>query len=316
MSHIQHALALQDGVLSVSHSSLSRYRSCERKFEFSKLFIASRGETGYAGSVGHALHRSTQDYLLHKDEDRALAILGIEFPYELMPSPMDNRGIAACVVTVEDLFRSGLLVGYELAEIKCLDGEVRPAIEVPFRIRFSDLELPFGLKFEYTGFIDAIVYNRLTQEYSVIDIKTHRDSAIYQVDVKFRYSEQPLPYGFVLENIVGNHLKDFDVYFLSMYIDPLEPNNQLLSYTKTSEDVHDWAKSVLKDARDIGRYIEQGWFPRRGNACKAFGKYVCPHFDLCDLRDWERMQQMMMPVEPEPPKKVEPWIDVELRIAT
>ena len=133
---------MTDDYLRVSYSSLNTFESCPRKFEFSKLFDR-RPWTGeeFAAAVGTALHKGYQEYLVSNDRDKALWAMAKAYPHELEwtveASKAEPRSLAACAITLDAMIDSDAMNEWEVAQIKNPQGEIVPAIEVPYEIRFK-----------------------------------------------------------------------------------------------------------------------------------------------------------------------------------
>ena len=132
---------LQITKLRLSHSSLRTFRSCARKLEFRKFHPTMSKDESLAGEVGHALHVGYQHYLVHKDRDAAIFAMLQRYPIHLNSNPSNSRSVEACYPTLNAMIDSGAFLEYEIAEIKCLDGEIRKAIEVPFQINITGFNL-------------------------------------------------------------------------------------------------------------------------------------------------------------------------------
>src|SRR3546814_2645715 len=70
--------------LQISYSSSGTFDSCNRKFEFRKIYPRSKPRTsGFAAEVGKCLHEGFQNFLIHQSEEQAIWALLESFPYEL-----------------------------------------------------------------------------------------------------------------------------------------------------------------------------------------------------------------------------------------
>lgn len=273
--------------LVLSHSSRSTYKRCERQFEFSKMYgDPVRKQEAFAAGVGKALHAGTQEFLSSGDENKACMALLTNFPYETEFEKYDNvgRGLEACFASLMNMI-SAVGDRYELVHIKTqLPGNpVKPAIEVPFAFEIVNAPLPIPVYF--VGFIDAILKDKVEKTILVNDIKTHRLAAD-DLSPRYQFDEQTVPYGIVLEHILGRKITEFDVSYLSAYIDLLNPKSQFLPFTKTEESTHDWYKGLCEDIARIGRSYRETWFRRStdGSVCYSFNK-PCWFANECSIRD-------------------------------
>ena len=301
--------------LELSHSSRSSFRTCPRKLEFRKVHHNSRRSESYAGNAGSALHNGIQDYAQYKDVEKAVWEMMKAFPIKYQKSWSDERSLAACYTTLKSMMNWEMMDRYELAYLKKPDGTLVPATEVPFILRIS--EFPFfpdggTICVDYIGFMDFILYDKLDDQHVVTDLKTTTRTVDHVVE--FRFSEQCLPYGLVLESVLGNELsRGFEVDYWSAYINAVEPKNQLLKFHKTQEDIRDWMQGYLFDLDAIRRYYNLGWFARNGNACLSWNR-PCVFWDFCETRDPKVINAMLaQDAENQVPfVREEPWIVIEL----
>ena len=305
--------------LELSHSSRGSFRSCPRKLEFRKIYNNSRRSESYAGNVGSALHSGTQSWLQYHDEERAIWEMIKRFPIRFQKSWSEERSLAATYTTLMSMIHWERLHEFELAYLQKPDGTKVPAIEVPFILRIS--EYPFyengdTIVVDYRGYMDLILFNKLENSYVVNDIKTTTKNT--DKVVEFRFNEQCLPYGLVLESALGNDLaKGFEVNYWSVYINHLEPKNTLIPFNKTEEDLRDWMQGYLFDLDCIRRYYHLGWFARNGNSCMAYNR-PCVFFDFCETRNPKTIEIMLQQDNANQVQQddlEEPWLVIELEYA-
>src|SRR3546814_12851997 len=162
--------------LQISYSSSGTFDSCNRKFEFWKIYPRSKPRTsGFAAEVGKCLHEGFQNFLIHQSEEQAIWALLESFPYELEYYETKNdRSLEACVSTLESMMAYGNMEEWELLKIKKPDGEVVPAIEVPFELVLKGITLPDGRGISIIGYIEAAMRNLVTDLHRNLDIKTNR----------------------------------------------------------------------------------------------------------------------------------------------
>lgn len=281
--------------LALSHSSRSSFRRCTRLLEFSKMYGDSEEkEEMFAAECGKALHVGFQDYLIFRDEDQAVYKFILAYPHELEFARDENhrnRSMEACYATLMELIRSPLLDRYELIHIKTRFGDTRPAVEVPFAIEI--VGSPFPLPVWFVGFIDAILYDKVDDTYLVDDIKTTRMN-ITDYSARYEFDEQTVPYGIILEHILGKQIDQFKVSYLSAYIDLLEPKVSMYPFTKTRDHINDWHRGLCEDIARISRYYRKQWWPRatNGETCFSFNK-PCWFADYCSNRNPDIIRRLV-----------------------
>lgn len=303
-----------------SHSSDKRDTRCNRLTEFTKFMVGGERSEGYAPEVGKALHEGIQTYWITENKDDAVFSMMKAFPYHLEQQydPYRDRGIEACYATLDTMMGANALRNREIATIACLDGKTRPAIEVPFEIDFPDINIG-GLPVSYIGLIDAILFNRMDSEYECVDVKTTRDQ-VTNPAVKYRFDKQCLPYGFVLQRMLGKDLNaSYTVNYFHVYIDLQTPSAMLYPMVKSSGDVQDWLWGMFQKLNRIKLNAEQGKWDRNEESCVVFRKHKCAFFDYCGSNDPRAIQTMIL--NGEDPLKIqertfEPWVKFELKVAT
>lgn len=303
----------------VSYSSLNTFASCSRKFEFDKLYPRlPRDGSWYAADTGSALHAGYQDYLIHKDVDRATWIFMQAFPYMgEFEQTNDYRSFEACLATLEAMIAEVRMNEYELAQIKTPSGEVKPAIEVPFKIRFPDFTVspctryPEGATISFIGYIDAIMQNLMTNVYRTLDIKTTR-MMLNDATAKFQFDTQQIPYGIVVDHVAQDVVESFEVLYLDCYIDLLEPKTQVYPFMKTQQDIQEWGTNKMIQLGQLRNFIESDFFPRTDSGCLFYNK-PCRYLDCCSSRDSKALEHwFLMGMEPETPEPFEPWIIADI----
>lgn len=302
--------------LVLSHSSRSSYRACERKLEF-RQFYGTPGygkEESFSGEVGKALHHGLGDWLIHNDENRAVVEFLKKFPHklEMLNAQNINRSLEASYAAFMALLSSSFISKYAIAQIKNLQGEIRHCIEVPFALKI--VGAPIDIPVWYVGYIDEIMYDPLRDRYIVVDLKTTRQNyGDYQY--RFTYDEQTIPYGIALEHALGKRIEDFEVNYLSVYIDLLEPKIEEFPVPKTHQDLEDWHRGLCDDIAKIALNYKREWFPRAtdGQACISWNR-KCQYHEECSYRDTSVLTKILQGT----PRKGlfqngdEPWIVAEL----
>lgn len=281
---------------STSHSSRALFESCPRKLEMRKFYGSDARETSHAADVGTCLHTGYQNWLQTHDEEQAVVAMMLDYPVESYFDETKNRdrSIEACYITLMNMISVDKMKNYQLATVKGLDGLEHPAIEVPFEIEVQNFKLGGEVPITYRGWIDAILYDPFRDMYMVVDVKTHRQHAD-DLSAKYQFDEQCLPYGLVLENILGHKVDTFEVYYFSCFIDLLKPRANFYDFQKTYAEVYDWAQGFYYHLRQVDQFYRTGWFPRSttGDTCFAYGK-PCRFLSECAYRDHSILKQLIV----------------------
>ena len=311
--------------LDMSNSSCGSLHSCPRKIEFRKLYNNSRRDESYATGTGSAMHAGIQTYLETGDQEAAIWAMMRKHPIHFQKSFSDAQSIDVLYATLMNSMNWYRLDEYELAKVTKPDGTVVPAVEVPFILRiknfpFYDKSHPHYeestkgcITVDYLGYMDLIMWSRMEDTYAVWDIKTTvKDSDQF---TQFAFHEQCLPYGLVLESLLGNDpTQGFDIAYWSVLKNIMEPKNKFYEFHKTENDIQEWLRGFILDLQAIRQYYNMGWFPRRGSACMGFNR-ICSNFDFCESRDPKVIEMMLaQDVNQKEPMVHDIWNVIELNI--
>lgn len=303
-------------VLEVSHSSRGSLRSCPRKFAFRKMYASSRRDESRATGSGKALHNAFQNYFVNRDDNAGLLELILSYPIQYQESAMDANSLEGCIGTYLKCIESDIFEEWEIAYVVKPDGEKVPAVEVPFSLNlqvdfFGTGEL---VTIKYIGYIDLILYNRLTNQYAVVDIKTSTKDSDFATEYTFH--EQCLPYGLVLQALLGlDYERGFEVGYWITKVHAMQPWDQMLTFMKDGTMVAEWIRGYLLDIAAIQQFWQLGFFPRNGNACYNWNRR-CTFFDLCDSRDYNYLDVMIGAENEElaGSDREEPWVQIDLGV--
>ena len=284
--------------LRISYSSLNTFSNCPRKFEFSKLYSrrAFEGST-FAADVGTALHHGYQNYLINRDEDKALWALLKSYPhYDSWDQANDFRSLEACVETLDSMINHDPMNDWIVAEIKNSLGIIVPAIEVGFEIVLKGLVTKDGRQIILTGFIDALLRNLHTGEYRTMDIKTHRRT-IRDATANYKFSAQQIPYAIVLEHIQGKPVESLEVLYLDTFVDLCEPRAEIYTFRKDSDDISEWVLSTVLECQRLIQFYDMDFFPRTAGGCMSFNK-PCWYLHPCQSRNKIAIEEWLLEGQP------------------
>jgi len=300
-------------VLEISHSTMNMFHSCPRKLEFSKFFSYNLRSNSLAGDGGNAIHLGVGEYLISRDKQKAIITFMLAYPIHLCTNPTWNWSLEAAygaflsVISFLDS-RPDL----ELAMIEDANGVPQPAVEVPFLINVEHGIANF-LKVVYRGFIDLVFYDRINNNYFVIDLK-NTARKITDFDSVYHYDTQCTPYALVLQRALGLELNSLQTNYLVQPVELSPPQPYFLEFEKTAQDVQEWAQDLLMDLNTMSVYYNSKWFPRRSASCFGFNRR-CKFFSLCGTKKMETMKMILAGMEKPKPMEFEPWITLDLELA-
>ncbi len=305
----------------LSNSMRDVLHSCDRKFEFSKFYQnqeRGRGWQDLAAECGHALHAGMEDFFVHRLPEQAVWKMMLRYPWDLLSDSGKERSAEACLATLDSMMQQVELAHLEIAQIKCLDGETRAAIEVPFEIELMGFNLNDSTTdvwpVVFVGTIDAIFWDTQLQQYVVFDIKTTTRKG--DLSIIYTHANQTPGYGIVIEHLVKEKVLGFEVRYFVGRIDLENPVVNILSFVKHESDIQDWLRGLLVDLNRIKMFHNMNWWPRRGGeACMSWNR-PCRFFDICASRDARVIQHMLCgPGEvARVDEYAKPWVRVSMEI--
>jgi hypothetical protein len=261
----------------ISYSSLEKFHTCERLFELDKLLIvgAQNEETEHT-TFGKAFGSGCQNYLVNRDSDLALLTAWLEFKEELAT---DKKNLPKLIVALQSAFMQleTLLQDYDLAYFNDT-----PAIELAFRLNLSA-----DCKDYFVGFIDAVLKNKYTGMFYVLELK-HTGIQILDVSPLYQNSGQTLGYSVVLDKIAGSNQQNYgSIYLVAQLGKNFEVKAQLLEFKKNLNDRLIWFLTLKMDYEAICQMRQMGIFPRRGGSCLQYNR-PCKHFGTCNLTAFDK----------------------------
>lgn len=322
--------SIYDKDIRLSYSTNSTFESCLRKFELTRLYSQPpRNDGSTASGAGTALHAGIQNYWEFGDEDRAMWAMFQKYPHALSAGWRDDRSLEACMATLESMIQQSHVDEFELATIVrpalpdprnpevIIPSAVVGAVEVPFEIELvrtgGGSPLVTGRRLTFVGSIDGLMRSRYSGKFRTRDVKTHRDNKQDRTAV-YKHNAQQTPYGLILEHIQGHAIEDFEVNYLDVYVDLVEPRLNNYNFNKTRDDVNDWFINRIIQVQRLNQALSTGYFPRTENGCMSFNR-PCNRIHVCDSRNPAAIQDMLLlGGEPEPPKPFVSWVQVQLEI--
>lgn len=305
--------------LVISDSSIGgTWDYCKRLFEFYKLYEAPRSKEDEKGhmAVGHAMHRGWQTWMITRDQDAAIWEMMRSHPVRIISQAEDEKSLEACYATLVKAMNHVQLAEYQIAEVKCIDGVVRPAVEVEFELWLENVTI-MGRPVVYIGFIDCILFSVLTDLYTVVDVKSmgprKRETNFV---AEYMHKGQGLPYGLVIQHVANLPMMEYVVMYLPMVIDLTDPHVQPIPIKKTATDVRDWYTGLYFKMKQLKEFSQRDYFPRREDGCNAYGRYPCRYLQICNSRKRDEIQKYLLSEyeEPQKPKERKPWIRLMLKM--
>lgn len=302
--------------LRVSYSSLNTFAFCPRKFEFNKLYgqDKSRGidDDSLPAALGRAFHHAYQEYITTKDYDRAAFTLLRHYPWEMADAIGDSkRTWDVAMSTFEEACTKFEGWDYEIMSFLSNEGEVIPCVELPFELRFLNTALPGYKGIAFTGYIDLIMRHKTSGLIKPLDIKTHQN---YQQDRtgEYMHNTQQIPYGVVVEHILGEKVEEFEVSYLDCFLSLPEPRIQEYTYVKTQQHIQEWLTAKVLQFRQLKTMAELEMFSRAESGCVSWYR-TCKYLQICISRDKQNIQNWFDEIEDDP-REWKPWVVADIHL--
>lgn len=264
----------REGVHSLSYSRLGTFYSCPRKFNIGEL----RGARGFAPTIdtayGHAYGAGVQTFMRYAEEgnlevakQRAVvaAIAAYDYSDIFAEKSTTKKSLWYAVIAVEQFCSQ--VAPQILSEFKIAIINGKPAIEIFFLIQITE-------EYDYQGHIDLVLEHRVTGELFVLEIKTSAGEA---QPADWQNSFQTLGYNVVIH--AHSPSANFNVLYLCYNTKTQE--HRSMSFTKSCAHRAEFLTTLMQDVEVMEMYRANDFWPKRGNACSAWGK-PCYLFGVCD----------------------------------
>lgn len=283
-------LAIKD----LSYSSLCLLHSCPRKYALQKSMPRAfsfseaasdlvfgdeaeraateekKAKSNITLAFGTTVGVGIQSWMMGKSEAEIAMDCFLAWSVDLDEAdPKSKKSFPEALIAVDKFqYLQSFDINIEDYEIALIPGSGRPATELGFRIA-----LPDG--FFYRGFIDAVLVNKFTGEYVVLECKT--TGAKYISAAKYQNSEQALGYALVLDKLFGDQASYGVLY--TVYLSVLE-KWETFYFSKGPAQRAQWIMNTLTDLRTLSHYVEQNYFPAYGESCEAWNR-PCAYLGMC-----------------------------------
>lgn len=254
----------------LSHSALELLHTCERKFQLDRLLVGSEREASEHLSFGHSVGAGIQSYLQHQDEDLALYEAWLAY-WPIVETQKKDQARALLAMQSSFRYLDTILEEWELVSF-----EGKPTVEMSFRLDIDS-------KYYYVGYIDAVLKNRFTGQYVVLEIK-HTGLLLLDVSPLYMHSGQAVGYSVVLDKIAGQAQASYGVLYVVLQLGKAynEVKTHVLPFNKTLLDRLNWFITLGLDVKHLHEMEELGVYPKRGSSCLTFMR-PCQHFGTCQL---------------------------------
>lgn len=262
----------------LSHSSRDTFLTCERKWQLDKLLTAGYRDQDSEHTVfGRAYGHGVAHYLTYQNKEQALYETWKMYWPEI---ETDKKDMAYCIIALNNSFEKldRILETHEIAVFND-----KPATELSFRLNISP-------SYYYVGYIDAVLRNRSTNQYSVFECKS-TGLQLLDLDPVYKNSDQALGYSIVLDKIAGADQTDYSLLY---FIARLQKNYQVevlpKYYSKNLQDRLRWFLSLALDVERWKLCEQLNVYPLRGQSCLKYNR-PCKYFNECHMTALDRLAE-------------------------
>jgi hypothetical protein len=256
----------------ISYSSGCTKNTCPRQFQMDKLGPRG-GESTVTFAFGHAVGAGIQTLLCGFPVEKAIWNAFLAWDVDLLSEEEKSKKSFDHAVYAIQKFVPYAASILEEWEVVYYNG--RPAVELSFK-----LLLPNG--YVYRAHIDIVLKNRTSGKLLVVELKTTSFTNIHPAT--YGNSAQALSYSVVLDRIAA--LAEGENSYEVLYI-PYKTKEQEfepMPFAKSILDKARWIKTILLDCEEIERYIQEDFFPQRGQNCVQFFR-PCRYYEMCGMSD-------------------------------
>jgi hypothetical protein len=261
----------------LSHSAIKTLGLCERKFQLERILSGQKEHEDYPATVlGKAWGAAVASYFVHQDQDKAIYDLWLSY-YPRLEDDVRTQEVAINMLVASFGEIDSLLQDWEVWHV-----EGKPAVELSFRLNLDS-------SYYFVGYVDIVLKNRYTGRAAVLDVKT-TGLKLFDLSPVYQNSPQCIGYSIVLDQIMGEELAEYDVFYFSGQLgsgNGFSPIIKSYVFPKTLQDRLHWFISLGMDVKHLEDMAEMNVYPQRGDNCLQYKK-PCKHFGTCSLYGLDR----------------------------
>ena len=263
--------------LRLSHSALKTLNLCERKFQLERILSGQKEHEDYPATIlGKAWGAAVASYFIYQDQDKAIYDLWLSY-YPRLEDDVRTQEVAINMLVASFSEIDSLLQDWEVLHV-----EGKPAVELSFRLNLDS-------SYYFVGYVDIVLKNRYTGRAAVLDVKT-TGLKLLDLSPVYQNSPQCIGYSIVLDQIMGEELSEYDVFYFSGQLgsgNGFSPIIKSYVFPKTLQDRLLWFISLGMDVKHLEDMASMNVYPQRGDNCLQYNK-PCKHFGVCGLYGLDR----------------------------
>lgn len=269
----------------LSYSRTSLLHLCPRKFQLKEIFgleIAGAEQAENINfSFGHALAAGVQHLVAYPGQlERAVVAAVSAWDGSLfMEDEKSKKSIWFAIRGIQNFAANqaanAFFRDYEIAWFKDRNGELKPAIELTFKIECYD-------GYTYEGHIDLVLKHKKTGQFLIIELKTTKFTNLHEA--MYKNSSQALGYSVVLDAIAREEGTTSSYHVLYFVYKTTKIEFQEMVFPKSKLQRANFINSLILDIEQAQMYENYGIYPQRGENCFNFFN-PCEYFNSCGFSD-------------------------------
>ena len=262
----------------LSDSALKTLHVCERKFQLERILVGEKEKEHWPSTVlGTAWGIGVADYFAYQNQDKALFALWLAY-YPRLEDDVRTQEVAANMLIASFPIIDNILQDWEVVSF-----QGKKALELSFRLNLDS-------SYYFVGYVDLVLQNKWNKKIAVTDVKT---TAMNLLDLSPMYMNSPqgIGYSIVLDQIVGESLSEYDVFYFVGQMNSKNPYNPTIKhyqFSKTLQDRLNWFIALGMDVNHLEEMASLSIYPQRGSNCMQYNK-ACKHFGVCGLQTLDRI---------------------------
>ena len=258
--------------LRLSYSTMELAHKCERLLALKKFYLVDGAEDEDPDdnphfTYGTSLGAGIQKLLETGDLNKAIYESFTHYSFE----ETETKCFEGIIKGLQDFHANWDYDRYELATLKD-----KPAVELSFKIVLDEKENDY-----YCGFVDAIIIDKLTGTYYIVEIKT-TGLGLKDLSPIYSNSAQGLGYTILLDHIKPGLTNMGVLYFVFQLNRTWIPKFIVYPFPKSIKQRLGWLLTLRLDYDRLVNLINMQYYPMRGSSCLSFMR-PCSLYGLCDI---------------------------------
>lgn len=267
----------------LSYSRCCLLHLCPRKFQLSEIIGLHKHEENIDFDFGHAVAAGIQHLVAAPTElNRAIAIAVSSWNSSIFNEDYPDRKSLWFAVRAVQKFQElqktkPFFREYEIAKFRNKNGELKPAIELTFKIDCYD-------DYVYEGHIDLVLVHKQTRTHLIVEVKTTVFTNLHEA--MYKNSAQALGYSVVLDAIAKYEREltgvevssSYHVMYLIYKAKKFEYVDMF--FPKSNLQRAQFVNGLILDIEQASMYANYDFYPTHGESCYNFFR-PCEFFELC-----------------------------------